>query len=355
MGTPQSRITRHRPGHRITSARPIVTHQDTLWRAPSVTADDRGHGRRLPAAARISASTRPRFGPPPGSHAISTDLSSPPLDPDTHVGAVSLTVADLDRSVAYYRDAIGLSVLTREGGSASLGTAGQPLVLLTEVSGAPRASGHTGLFHLALRVPRREDLARWLLHAAQSQVPLSGMSDHFVSEAIYLQDPDDHGIEIYHDRPRALWEHRVAEMTTAALDVDDLVQELGDSPQPFEGMPDDTDMGHVHLRVRDIPETITFYRDVVGLDLMATYGPHAAFLATGGYHHVGANVWQSLGATAPPPGSACLQFATLVVPTTHGRDALLDRVANSGQDPEHNDLGPVIRDPAGNALVISAG
>ena len=286
----------------------------------------------------------------------SADLTATPLDPATHVGAVSLTVADLARSIAYYRDNIGLRLLSREGRTATLGTPARPLVHLAEIPGAPRASGYTGLFHLALRVPHREDLARWLLHAAQTKVPLAGMSDHFVSEAIYLQDPDDHGIEIYHDRPRALWEHRVAEMTTAPLDVDDLVQELGDSPQPFEGMPDDTDMGHVHLRVRDIPETITFYRDVVGLDLMTTYGPHAAFLAAGGYHHhVGANVWQSLGATAPPPGSACLQFATLVVPTTQGRDVLLDRVANSGQEPEHNDLGPVIRDPAGNALVISAG
>jgi catechol 2,3-dioxygenase len=283
------------------------------------------------------------------------DRSATPLDPATHVGSVALVVSDLERSVAYYRDAIGLTVRTRDPGSASLGTPNRELVQLTEVPGAPPASRHTGLFHLAIRVPNRSDLAAWLLHAAQAQVPLAGMSDHFVSEAVYLQDPDDHGIEIYHDRPRDLWEHRIDELTTAALDVDDLLGELSHRADRFEGLPEGTDMGHVHLRVRDIPETVAFYRDIIGFDLMTTYGPHAAFLAAGGYHHhIGANVWQSLGASPPPPGSACLHYITVALPNAAARNALLDRIADSGHELVPLGDDALIHDPSANAIRIMA-
>ncbi len=193
------------------------------------------------------------------------------------------------------------------------------------------------------------------MHAARDRVPLSGMSDHFVSEAVYLQDPDDHGIEVYHDRPRTLWEGRVGEMTTIALDVDDILRELDDPMnEPFDGLPAGTDMGHVHLRVADIPATIGFYRDVLGMDLMATYGPQAAFLAAGGYHHhVGANVWQSRGAPPAPAGVAALRHATLIVPSTGERDRVAGLVADAGQEPDLTQAGPVVRDPAGNALLLA--
>jgi catechol 2,3-dioxygenase len=278
------------------------------------------------------------------------------LDPRTAMGAVWLTVADLDRAVDYYTGRIGLTVLDRGPGRASLGAGGRPLVGLVEEPGARPSRGHTGLFHLALRVPSRADLAAWLAHAARDRVPLAGMSDHFVSEAIYLQDPDDHGIEIYRDRPRAVWEDRVGEMTTVALDVEDLLGELEDpAGAPFDGLPAGTDMGHVHLRVADIPATIAFYRDVVGMDLMTTYGPHAAFLAAGGYHHhVGANVWQSRGAPPAPAGFAALRHATLVLPTAAERDRVAARAADAGQDPVDTPDGPLVRDPSGNALVLSS-
>ncbi len=283
--------------------------------------------------------------------------STPPpvIDRFTRMGAVHLTVADLRRSIEYYREAVGLGVLDHSDGRASLGAGGEELVHLVEVPGAAPSRGRTGLFHLALRVPARADLARWLTHAAHTQVPLAGLSDHFVSEAIYLQDPDDHGIEIYHDRPRELWEDRVDEITTIALDVDNLLTELADPrTETFEGLPAGTDMGHVHLRVRDVPETIDFYRDVLGLDLMATYGPHAAFLAAGGYHHhIGANVWQSMGAPPPSPGTASLRHATVILPTVDERDRVAGRVASSGQAPTATDDGVLVRDPSGNALLLA--
>ncbi|HEX5196996.1 MAG TPA: VOC family protein, partial [Gaiellales bacterium] len=125
------------------------------------------------------------------------------IAPETHMGAVHLTVADLGRSIRYYKEQIGLEVVAQDDdGVATLGTAGDGLLVLTELPDAPPARGHTGLYHFALLVPERDDLARWLAHAARDRVTLVGLSDHFVSEALYLRDPDHHGIEIYWDRPR---------------------------------------------------------------------------------------------------------------------------------------------------------
>jgi catechol 2,3-dioxygenase len=229
-------------------------------------------------------------------------------------------------------------------------------VVLVEEPGAQRAAGHTGLYHFALLVPARTDLARWLAHAARDRVPLTGMSDHFVSEALYLTDPDGHGIEIYWDRPRALWEGLVgARMTTLPLDVDDLLGEL-DAPgsEPFAGLPPRTTMGHVHLKVANIPQTLEFYRDVLGFALMAQLGPYAAFLSAGGYHHhIGANTWESAGATPPPPGTAALRHATIVLPDDGARDRVLERVDRAGQAAQRDATGLVIRDPSGNALALA--
>ncbi|TMK95824.1 MAG: VOC family protein, partial [Actinobacteria bacterium] len=175
---------------------------------------------------------------------------------ETKMGAVELTVSDLERSLDYYRTAIGLQVLDQAGGRASLGVDSTELVALVEQPGAPPSDGYTGLFHFALLVPDRAALARWLAHSARDRVTLTGLSDHVVSEAIYLRDPDRHGIEIYADRPRETWDGQVASrMTTIPLDVDDLLGELGDpASERFDGLPGDTVMGHVHLKVAGIPE-----------------------------------------------------------------------------------------------------
>lgn len=276
------------------------------------------------------------------------------IAPTTSLGAVHLTVADLDRSIAYYGSAIGLRVLQRTNGRASLGAGELELLVLVEEPGAQPARGHTGLFHVALLLPDRPSLARWLARAARERVQLTGLSDHHVSEAIYLHDPDEHGLELYADRARELWEGEVARMGTWPLDVDDLLTELENpSAEPFGGLPDGTVVGHVHLRVAHIPEAVTFYRDLLGFDLMAAVGDQAAFLSAGGYHHhIGANTWESRGAPPPPPRSAALRHATIVLPTTVERDRVAARVAESGQDPEAHPDGPLVRDPSGNALVL---
>ena len=270
----------------------------------------------------------------------------------TTLGAVHLTVSDLDASLAYYRETIGLDVLERDGSAARIGSGGLELLVLVEEPGARPAIGHTGLYHFALLLPERIDLARWLAHAARDRVPLVGLSDHFVSEAIYLSDPDGHGIEIYWDRPREIWEGLVADrLTTIPLDVANLLGELSDpQSEPFDGLARGTVMGHVHLKVRAVPETIDFFRDGLGFALMAQLGLQAAFLSAGGYHHhFGANTWESAGATPPPPGTAALRHATIVLPDAVERDRVLDRVARHGYTVD----GSTVRDPSGNALVLA--
>ena len=165
----------------------------------------------------------------------------------------------------------------------------------------------------------------------------------------------EHGIEIYWDRPRPHWEGQVAaRMTTLALDVDSLIGELDDPASwPFEGLPAGTVMGHVHLKVAAIPETVAFYRDALGFGLMAQLGAQAAFLGAGGYHHhVGANTWESAGASPPPSDAAALRHATIVLPDPAERDRVLARLEQHGHPPDDSADGPVVRDPAGNALVL---
>ena len=281
-------------------------------------------------------------------------MSAGVLAPGATVGAVHLTVADVERSLEWYRDAIGLEVLRQEDALLSLGAGGHELLRLFEQPGARPVPGSTGLYHFALLLPRREDLARWLAHALQDRVPLTGMSDHFVSEALYLSDPDGHGIEIYRDRPRDVWEGQVAtRLTSAPLDVTDLLGQVEGSSAPFPGLPEGTVMGHVHLRVAELPGTLEFYRDTVGFGLMAQLR-QAAFFAAGGYHHhLGANSWESAGGKPAPAGAAALRHATLVLPDAAERSALLERLQRRGLTPETTDDGPLIRDPSGNALVLA--
>jgi len=278
------------------------------------------------------------------------------ISPRTTLGAVHLSVADLARSLGYYRDAIGLRVLDEGAGRASVGADGRELLVLVEEPGARPSDGYTGLYHFALLVPERRDLAGWLAHAARDRVPLTGLSDHFVSEALYLRDPDGHGIEIYWDRPRETWEGQVASrMTTLPLDVDSLMGELDDpGTASFDGLAAGTVMGHVHLKVAEVDGTVRFYRDALGFGLMAQLGPHAAFLAAGGYHHhLGANTWESAGAAPPPEGSARLLHATIVLPDAAERDRAAARLEQAGRPVEEGDGEPAAVDPSGNVLVLA--
>jgi catechol 2,3-dioxygenase len=303
---------------------------------------------------RLTSGEAPRD---PEELEASTAAANAEISALTTVGAVHVTVSDLERSLAYYRQAIGLEVLERGAGRARLGVGGRELLVLVELAGARPGHGYTGLYHFALLVPTRPDLARWLAHAARERVALVGASDHYVSEAIYLSDPDGHGVEIYRDRPREVWAGKVAAtLTTVRLDVEDLLGELERTgAEPFDGLPAGTVMGHVHLKVAAIAQTVAFYRDLLGFGLMAQLGEQAAFLGAGGYHHhLGANTWESAGAPPPPPGTAALRHATIVLPDAAERDRLLGRLEQSGQATRESGEGPLVLDPSGNALLLAA-
>ena len=239
--------------------------------------------------------------------ATSITPTSASIDPATQMGVVAITVSDLDRSLAYYTDGLGFALLESAGPHATLGAGGMPLLLLTHVPGARSfphdRPGYTGLYHFAILVPIRADLGRWLRHWLESGQPLPGQGDHLVSEALYLTDPDGHGIEIYRDRPRSEWSYAGGQvrMATDPVDIRGVLAEAERAGQPWTGMPAGTRLGHMHLQVGDIPQAARFYHDIMGFDIMAAM-PSALFISAGGYHHhIGMNIWHSRGA-APTPG-----------------------------------------------------
>lgn len=228
----------------------------------------------------------------------------------THIGRVRLQVADLLRSVRYYDSVLGMRVLSRAHATASLGAHGEdrPLIELTEKPGArqvPRR-GLLGLYHFAVLLPDRASLGRFIAHLAEVGAH-AGMSDHLVSEAVYLTDPDGLGIEVYADRPRGEWKTvaRQLEMATRPLDVQSVVTAAGGTK--WNGTPAGTKIGHVHFHVGDIGRAASFYHSGLGLDKIVWNYPGALFMSAGGYHHhVGVNTW---AAGAPP---ASLDDARLI-------------------------------------------
>jgi catechol 2,3-dioxygenase len=275
------------------------------------------------------------------------------LPAGTRPGRVRLQVADLDRSLAFYEQVLGFRVIDRARRRASLGSTGGAgsLVELVERPGAspvpPR--GRLGLYHFAVLLPDRATLGRFVRHLMELGAR-AGTADHLVSEALYLQDPDGLGIEVYADRPRSEWRHRDRQlvMATEPLDLADLVRAAGDAP--WVGLPPGTTIGHLHLHVGDLERAAAFYHDAVGLDLVVWSYPGALFLSAGGYHHhLGVNTW---AAGAPPAGEgdARLLEWELRVPTADDADRALASVGAAGYVVERDDDGGIVRDPWGTAL-----
>ncbi len=271
-----------------------------------------------------------------------------------HIGMVGLKVRDLDRVLAFYRDAIGLAQLSRRNGGATLGAGGVPLVQLTHDSAARPDDPHAaGLYHTAFLMPTRADLARWLVHIAENRVRLTGASDHSVSEAIYLDDPEGNGIEVYRDRApdEWSWEGKSVRMTTERLDLDNLAAEAGDARYP--GAPADLRIGHIHLRVGDLDQAEKFYLGGVGLDL--TRERHgAAFMSSGRYHHhVGANVWHSAGAGSREEGRAGLDWFSFEAADADAFAHVNASLEAAGAPVRKSDGGTETADPWGTRIRVT--
>jgi catechol 2,3-dioxygenase len=278
------------------------------------------------------------------------------IDPRTDLGHVHLTVADLDRSLEFYTEVLGFRVHRREGDTAHLGVGSDDLLLLTESPGAkPRPRNTTGLYHFAILLPDRASLARSLGRLVEKSYPLWGTSDHLVSEALYLDDPDGNGIEIYRDRPRSEWRWRegLVEMDTRPLDLGELLGEPG-VERPWEGLPDGTSIGHVHLHVRDLDEAERFYHGTLGFDVMTRYGGQALFVSAGGYHHhIGLNTWAGVGAPPLPNGSAGLRYFTVRLPEDSELEQVIRRLREDGVAFEEKPGSVFLRDPSGNGISIT--
>ncbi len=280
------------------------------------------------------------------------------LPPETKMGRVALTVANLERSVRFYAETIGLAVIDRRALDATLGVSGNELLSLAELPGArPKPPRTTGLYHFAILLPSRLDLARSLRRLVEARWPLQGAADHLVSEALYLADPDGNGIEIYRDRPRNEWTFSgdQVQMATDPLDVDGLVAELAQDEGPWTGLPSATSMGHVHLHVADLRQAEEFYCGLLGFDVMLRGYPGALFVATGGYHHhLGLNVWAGAGAPPQPAGTAGLRHYTVLLPEASSLTDLLDRLEQARVPVEALQDGWLVRDPSRNGVWLAA-
>ena len=281
----------------------------------------------------------------------------------TRIGRVRLQVADLARSIAYYEHVVGARVLTREGPVAVLGAHGDdwPLLELHELHGArpvPRR-GRLGLYHFAILLPDRASLGSFLGHLEEIGA-YAGMSDHFVSEAIYLTDPDGLGIEVYADRPRSAWRHesRQLVMTTVPLDEESLLLAATDSGRPddvtWTGLPKGTVIGHVHLYVADLDAAANFYHAGLGLDKTVWNYPGALFMSAGGYHHhLGTNTW-AVGAPRAEAQDARLLEWEVIVPTTEAAAAAAQSLTSGGHAVERAGDDWRAADPWGTHLRIVA-
>jgi catechol 2,3-dioxygenase len=284
--------------------------------------------------------------------------TTPSIAAETTVGTVALTVSDLDRSRAFYETVLGLTAHELDDGGLALRVADEPaIVSLHGDSAAPPLNPRaTGLFHLAVLTPSRQELAYALARLARSRWALTGASDHLVSEALYLNDPDGHGIEIYRDRERSQW--RIDEagqlaMATLRLDLESLAGELNGAPPVPDRLPAGTRLGHVHLQVSDIAAAEDFYHGVLGFDVTVRGYPGALFVSAGGYHHhIGLNTWNSAGAGPSAPGAVGLRSFDVRLPDRDELERVLTRLSAAGLAADASDGTAIVRDPSGNAVLL---
>jgi len=303
--------------------------------------------------------------------AIPSSAGNPPqtqIAPATTVGTVRLNVTDLDRSRRFYEQMLGMTAVERDDGTLELGVAasGPPLLVISANGGQPTLDRRaTGLFHFAVLVPSRRELAAAIARLVAGRWPLTGASDHLVSEALYLDDPDGNGIEIYRDRERFEWQRDAVgnpQMATLPMDIDGVMGELNEAPFELERdrlLPDGTRMGHVHLQVSELVEIERFYGEALGFDVTARNYPGALFMSAGGYHHhLGLNTWNSRGSGPPSPGTVGLQWYEVRLPDDGALQEAAGRLDAAGVSLSAGVPGTpsgslLAHDPSGNGVVLS--
>ncbi|MED4206346.1 VOC family protein [Neobacillus mesonae] len=270
--------------------------------------------------------------------------------PTVFVGVVNIKVKNLDYSLNFYQNIIGLQVLEKSDRKAVLTTDGEtPLLILEQPENVTaKEAGTSGLYHFAILLPTRADLSVFLRHLIQTGYPL-GAADHYVSEALYLNDPDGNGIEVYRDRPSSewTWNNGLVDMATEQLDAQGI---LGESDAEWRGLPAGTIMGHIHLHVGDLQKAEEFYTKGLGFNVVSYY-PQAVFLSTGGYHHhIAINTWQGTGAKQPAENSVGLNWYTIVYPDVESREAVVKNLQQLGASVQAEADYVVTSDPSGNRI-----
>jgi len=275
------------------------------------------------------------------------------IHPDTALDRLQLRVSDLDRSIRFYTEIVGFRLLGRAGNTASLTVDGSAeFLVLEQIPNAvitPERSA-AGLYHFAILVPTREQLGLSLRRLVESGIP-TGQGDHLVSEALYISDPDNNGIEIYCDRPRSQWRKDADGnyvMATDPVDIRGLLELAGD--KPWNGLPEGTTLGHIHLHVSDLTASRAFYCDVIGFDVVADLARtmRACFISAGGYHHhIGINVWAGVGAPLAPTHATGLSYYTIVVPDAAELERIAADLERAGFEAVREDGFVRTQDPSG--------
>lgn len=279
------------------------------------------------------------------------------IHPDAEIGIVQLKVSNMETSLRFYQEIIGLKLLHQRGHIAELTVDGvNPLVVLEENAAYQKQNRRTsGLYHFAILLPDRSALGLALRNLIRYQIPV-GQGDHLVSEALYLDDPDGNGIEIYADRPRDTWrrdEEGAIVMTTDPVDIDGLLS-ISEG-LTWQGLPPGTKIGHIHLHVGDLEAAEHFYCRVLGFDKITNYGDSALFVSAGGYHHhIGLNTWAGKGAPPAPEDAAGLRYYSITVPTKEGLQEVIQRLEAEGSSYSlaQSQSGISLTDPFGNAIQI---
>ena len=292
-----------------------------------------------------------------------TDFS---IHPDTKVGSVSLTVANLDNQLAFYQQALRFQLHWRDGNQAGLGTSERELIHLVEQPGFKRYQRVTGLYHFAVLIPNRRELARVMARLFVLKYP-NYPTDHIMTKTTYLDDPEGNGIELYCESPEdGTWSLKDGEYITTrkdgslsngreALDVDELFSHLEEKPDINLPVPPETRMGHIHLHVRDLHEAVDFYHGVIGFDVMGVVDSvRMGFVSAGGYHHhIGLNTWQGEGAPPPPPDALGLRYFTIELPNQKAYDEVVAQVDVAGLPSNQTEAGLLLLDPSQNGVVLT--